>query len=237
MVKKFANLKHYCHLSNLIHFVRNTIARATLRKLQPSPRDRILDIGREEGCVVGEIQNSYAVDLDIAETVVKNAMEFCNSTLGVLPDGENLQFRDHYFDKVICTHSLEHTLDPRRVVNETVGVLKENEVLLIAVPLEHMITAFRQVGSRLRIYDKLQTNSPLRMDDQWQLRTFVLKYLRTFLMGILRITTLSRILILAPLRYVARCNPTSPYETRNRKWATTGFRLLDHRSWIGSQDT
>jgi len=60
---------------------------------------------------------------------------------------------------------------------------------------------------RCGIYRVLLGDSPVRMDYEWHLHTFDLKYLRSLLGSKLRIAGVSRIPI--PVGYVVGCSPAN----------------------------
>lgn len=47
--------------------------------------------------------------------------------------GEDLPFENNYFDIVITTNTLDHTMNPKKVLCEIARVLKENGTLMVSV--------------------------------------------------------------------------------------------------------
>ena len=52
-------------------------------------------------------------------------------------DGEELDYSDNSFDRIIISHALEHILDPENFINEMMRVLRPGGVISIALPCDN----------------------------------------------------------------------------------------------------
>lgn len=71
----------------------------------------------------------------------------------VCKPGEALSFKSEAFDAVICTHVIEHTLNPREIISELHRVLKKGGKILVGVPFawehHHQPTDFWRFGRNI----------------------------------------------------------------------------------------
>lgn len=97
---------------------------------------KLLDVGCGMGGVFGTLpehprQERFGVDFsEVALEIVRS-----RSTGTFLKgDVRSMPFNDRFFDRVLCTETLEHVDDPERVIAEMARVLKPGGKLLITVP-------------------------------------------------------------------------------------------------------
>ena len=93
----------------------------------------VLDAGCGRGFLVDKLRKNYEttgcdVVIDEEMTARFPDVKFVKSKL------EDLPFEDNQFDTVICTHVLEHVLDPQKTIAELRRVTKKQ--LVIIVPRE-----------------------------------------------------------------------------------------------------
>lgn len=58
----------------------------------------------------------------------------------VKADAHHLPFADNIFQKVVCSHALEHLLQPYLALKEMYRALKENGVLELSMPNAQLVT-------------------------------------------------------------------------------------------------
>lgn len=113
-----------------------------LDRLQPLPREKILDAGTGPGnyaITVAKSSASRVVGVDISRNFIERAKK--NADLAGVPeiefvhgDLEELPFDDGYFDKIICGGALQATPDRDRAASELFRVLKPGGRAVIVEP-------------------------------------------------------------------------------------------------------
>ncbi len=103
-----------------------------------------------EGSVKQELSGLPAVDYYSADIVPHRAMHVVDIT--------NIQFRDGFFDYVICNHVMEHILDEEKAVSEIKRVLKDDGIWIFSFPIctDYDVTyedkSIKEPNDRLREY-------------------------------------------------------------------------------------
>jgi 2-polyprenyl-3-methyl-5-hydroxy-6-metoxy-1,4-benzoquinol methylase len=113
------------------------------RLFQMRPTDRFLDVGCGEGYYTMPLaqQAGFSVGIDLSGSVLRVFRSLkafpADRVRLVHSDVEQLPFPDRSFDKVLCSHVLEHVLDDHAVVSEIYRVLKDDGRAILAVPLKY----------------------------------------------------------------------------------------------------
>jgi len=108
------------------------------KNIQSFDRDsKILDIGCSTGIGFGlpsikERKNIYGVDYIESFINVFNARGMNGSVSNIMKDP--LPYENDSFDIVVCAGIIEHTLDPKRLLEEAERVMKKNGLLIIVFP-------------------------------------------------------------------------------------------------------
>jgi len=112
-------------------------------------RDRVLEIGVETGIHANYLLNMNKIKfefigVDFSEEMLSEAKKKLKDYKIKLQqmDGENLKFKDNYFDKVYISGSLHHFSNPQRGINEILRVLKKNGKFCIMEPNYYFPTNF-----------------------------------------------------------------------------------------------
>ncbi len=111
--------------------------------LQLRPTDHFLDVGCGEGfytmTLARQAKNTIGVDMSSSILGVLQSLEaFPTKKLTLVnSDVERLPFADRSFDKVLCSHVLEHVLDDRAVLSEIHRVLTDKGQAVLAIPLKY----------------------------------------------------------------------------------------------------
>lgn len=132
-----ADVKRY--ISHLIYkimgtssFVRRIEWQNMLKYLDPKEGERILDVACGGGVLSLKIaeRGCEVCGIDISEDAIKRAKHHaereklpCEFKVG---NAEYLPYSDRYFDKVVCSSSLEHFKDDIKALKEMHRVLKTN---------------------------------------------------------------------------------------------------------------
>ena len=114
------------------HFVRQIEWRSMLKWLDPRENEWILDVACGSGTLSLKIaeKGCKVYGIDISEDAIKSAKRLaerakiaCTFEVG---NAENLPYADEYFDKIVCSSSLEHFKDEMKALKEIHRVLKPN---------------------------------------------------------------------------------------------------------------
>jgi SAM-dependent methyltransferase len=97
----------------------------------------ILDAGCRDGWTI-EFLNSLAYPNVIGIELFDEYVDYCNAhgRKAIKGDLHNLEFKDGEFDFVYCRHTLEHCLDPVKVLNEMLRVTRVGGAIYCTFPLE-----------------------------------------------------------------------------------------------------
>ncbi len=104
-------------------------------------RGRILDVGCGMGGIFSVLPHSNGLKkfgIDFSHVAIEKIKQRIPAGNFVVGDVHTLPFEPGYFQKVICTETLEHVDDPSAVIAEIFRVLKTNGELLITVPEESL---------------------------------------------------------------------------------------------------
>ncbi|MDQ6759700.1 MAG: methyltransferase domain-containing protein, partial [Acidobacteriota bacterium] len=105
--------------------------------------DRFLDVGCGEGYYTMPLAAcaGYTVGADLSQSVLRVFRGLKNFPADrirlVNGDVERLPFADGSFDKILCSHVLEHVLDDRAVLDEIHRLLRPDGRAILAIPLKY----------------------------------------------------------------------------------------------------
>ena len=109
-----------------------------MRLIQPSPADRILDLGAGGGWCSDLLQrlNRRTVAVDISHEMLRVARQRPTRTpiQAVAGDAEHLPFATGSFDKAVCLSALHHVPDMGAAVREIFRVLDDTGVAVFSEP-------------------------------------------------------------------------------------------------------
>lgn len=128
--------------------------RRVLRHLEPTPSDRILEIGCGRGFLTRRIQahSPDTLGIDANPESIRHGVAPNLRVMGA----NHLDFEQASFDKAYSFHTLEHLPDPGLALGEIARVLRPGGRLLCVVPAEPIRGLFA-VPSALRLF-----RNPLR---------------------------------------------------------------------------
>jgi ubiquinone/menaquinone biosynthesis C-methylase UbiE len=114
----------------------------TVRAIKRYPYESVLDAGCGTGLITRHLKNAIGIDvnpwaLERAKIHAPNAKYFVASI-------DDLPFKDNNFDMVVCTHTMEHVVNPHKALNEFFRILKDNGVLIGAIPSNSIIWKYRK---------------------------------------------------------------------------------------------
>ena len=124
---RFANRRagtaEYFTLTSSHHSLTQTL----LPLIEQHASGGILDLGAGSGAYRPVLERR-------GEAYVGVDTQLYNGSLDVLADGRQLPFAANAFDTVFCSQVLEHTPEPRRLLEEAYRVLAPGGVLILSVP-------------------------------------------------------------------------------------------------------
>lgn len=113
------------------------------RWLELKPTDLFVDVGCGEGYYTAYLARHGArtIGLDVSFSVLRLMhtirWPFPLHVTTINSDVEILPIADASTDKVLCSHTLEHVLDDRRVLREICRILKPGGTAVLAIPLKY----------------------------------------------------------------------------------------------------
>jgi methionine biosynthesis protein MetW len=97
---------------------------------------RVLDVGCGN-CWTNQLFEGARVEhfgIDISDNALERAQKKGVTVKKVDLDADPIPFEDNFFDLVLCSDIIEHTLYPENIVKEARRVLKEGGSLIVVVP-------------------------------------------------------------------------------------------------------
>lgn len=122
---------------NLLQKLWHTHKLTQVLKLLPKNSRRILDIGCSSAVLTSEIAKIRPQSRITGLDSYKNAIDFARSKYPhidfVVADAHKLPFKNRTFDLIICTETLEHVIDPKKVLSEMIRVLEKDGQAIISM--------------------------------------------------------------------------------------------------------
>ena len=137
-----------------LEFLFRQMLNLTLEEVDPHPGETILDVGCGKAVDGARLcQNgTTVVGLEPSNIMILRAREYLgekNAPVALVQGiGENLPFKPHSFDKVMCKGALDHFVSPGQTMEEIARVIKPGGEMIIS------IANFESLGFRLgkRLY-------------------------------------------------------------------------------------
>jgi ubiquinone/menaquinone biosynthesis C-methylase UbiE len=145
-----------------LDFLFQQMLELTLKEVAASRGELILDVGcgrAIDGARLSE-RGAQVVGLEPSQVMIGRAKQHLgrsNAQVAIAQGvGENLPFKSHSFDKVMCKGALDHFLSPSRTMEEIARVLKPEGQMIIS------IANFNSLGFRLgkKLYPVTKFLSP-----------------------------------------------------------------------------
>ena len=120
-------------IKNILGSIYNRLA---YRSIPPyKHHGKLLDIGCGIGSYLSIVKDlgwkPFGIELN------GNAAQYANNILGHQVKAgsfEDIEYPEHYFDVITMWHSLEHFINPKKIVSKSRSILKKGGLLLIGVP-------------------------------------------------------------------------------------------------------
>jgi len=145
-----------------LEFLFQQMLRLTLEEVDPSHGELILDVGcgkAIDGARLWE-KGAKVIGLEPSHVMMVRAKQYLNESNAQVAlaqgIGENLPFKPHSFDKVMCKGALDHFFSPSETMEEIARVLKPGGEMIIS------IANFDSLGFRLgkKLYPVTKYLSP-----------------------------------------------------------------------------
>jgi len=156
-----------------LDFLFRQMVHLTLREVAPGQGELILDVGcgrAIDGARLSE-KGAQVVGLEPSRVMLVRAKEYLgeNGADVALAQGigENLPFRSHSFDKVMCKGALDHFISPGKTMEEIARVLKPKGEMIVSIA-NFSSLGFR-LGKRLYPVTKLLSPSLAKERKPWEL--------------------------------------------------------------------
>jgi len=110
----------------------------TLKKLLANQKyQKILDVGCAGGSMANKVgyifPKSKITGIDAYKDSIKYAKEKYPGINFLVADAHNLPFKANTFDMVICYETIEHVVNPKKVLNEIKRVMKKSGIALVVM--------------------------------------------------------------------------------------------------------
>ncbi len=110
---------------------------AKILKILPKDAKTILDVGCSSGVLTAQIAKvlpkSKITGLDSYTKAITFARSKYPQIAFIVADAHKLPFKNNSFDLIICTETLEHVIDPKKVLSEMRRVLKKHGLAIISM--------------------------------------------------------------------------------------------------------
>lgn len=104
---------------------------------------KILEVGagtgRDSWLLAKYGAQSYALDYATIKSIKEKFYSDNLPLIGIQADGENLPFRDKFFDLVFSQGLIEHFRDPDKLIKEQIRVLKNQGYMIIDAPQKYSL--------------------------------------------------------------------------------------------------
>jgi len=145
-----------------LDFLFQQMLHLTLAEVAAGHGERILDVGcgrAIDGARLSE-KGAQVIGLEPSRVMIARAKEHLGTSNALVAlaqgIGENLPFKTHSFDKVICKGALDHFFSPSQTMGEIARVLKPDGEMILS------IANFNSLGFRLgkRLYPLTKSLAP-----------------------------------------------------------------------------
>jgi ubiquinone/menaquinone biosynthesis C-methylase UbiE len=151
---------YYTQSGFLIRHIESQRLAAIRRLVEPSSRDRLLEVGCGGGHVLRLFPEAQLTGVDVSGEMLKRARVNLAGLPVQLLRGElqELDLPAASFDKIVCTEVLEHASKPDVVLSEIKRLLRPGGRAVITFPNDHLINRLKSFirGSGLTVLPPLR---------------------------------------------------------------------------------
>ena len=213
MYSRFPTANAYESKNFLVRFIEQQRVKTVIDLSDIKKSNRVIEIGCEAGYLLKRLLNAKeVVGLDIARTALKDAQKYIKSdkVKFICADASNIPFEDNYFDKIICSQTLEHLNNPGEVVAEMYRIVKPKGTVIISVPNERMLSKIKKFFVKIGLFSLLFPKIEPRTSS-WHLQSFDRKSISKILNKYFKIQRFKYVPIpfIGP-EMVIKCTPLKP---------------------------
>lgn len=181
--------------------------RAMLRPLRLTPEQRVLDVGCGDGGMLRMLPACHKTGIDLSKTALDLARKNTAGTCDLQRmNAEVMTFPNASFDAVICSEVLEHTMHPKRVMEEISRVLAPGGTAVVSIPHERAIKLAKRWCVRLCGAKGIRMNADrtlMPVQNPWHLHDANMRLLQSWIPDALTVRRVEAIPTrLLPLHYV-----------------------------------
>jgi ubiquinone/menaquinone biosynthesis C-methylase UbiE len=204
MVEKYDIETYYSRSNPVIRYIERRRIDWLVKLLSPMEYEKILEVGCGAGHVLQRVGLGQLYGIDLSPKMLSRARNRLGDKVDLKRcNGEHIDFPNDWFDKVICTEVLEHTIHPAKVLEEIARVSKPGGIVLLSIPYENLINKLKSALGATGIFNLLFKNIP--KENEWHLHNFSLPLLRSLTQGLMEEIAVRAIPSgCFPLRYVAK---------------------------------
>lgn len=202
MVEKYDIESYYSESNPVIRYVEKRRVSLVLKLLSPQENEKIFEVGCGAGHVLQGVSVGQLYGIDLSERMLSLARKRLGDKVELKKcNAGKIDYPDDFFDKIICTEVLEHTLDPIAVLREIKRVARTGGTVVLSIPNEALIDRLKQIFMKTGVFKILFKNIPEK--NEWHLHSFSLPVLRSMTRGLLEELEVKAIPNrLVPIRYV-----------------------------------
>ena len=171
MMEKDHMEKLYSSKNPLIKYVHMGRLKKIISLIPKRKNMKILDAGCGEGQLLSMVSKKFGLfnlklyGTDITDISLESAKKRIENAKFSLQDLRDLDYKDEFFDVIMCTEVIEHVPEYKKVLKEFERILKKGGMLIISFPNEFLWTISRFfLGRRpIKVPDHYNSFSPAIM--------------------------------------------------------------------------
>ncbi len=204
MVEKYDIESYYSDSHAVVRHIEEKRVHWILEMLSCQDHEKILEVGCGAGHVLQRVRVGKLYGIDLSPRMLSLARKRLGERAELKKcNAGNIDYPEGFFDKVICTEVLEHTVDPKVVLREIRRVAKDRGTVVLSIPNEALINRVKLWLVKTRLFKIFFKNIPEQ--NEWHLHSFNLAMIRLITREILEEAEVkvipNRFL---PLRYVVK---------------------------------
>lgn len=99
---------------------------------------KLVEVGCAEGYILNKVNAKEKYGFDFDEKRINMGKSMFPEINFSVQDAEKTNFKDNFFDGLLCFHLLEHVKNPENAVKECSRILKKQGLAVFAVPCERI---------------------------------------------------------------------------------------------------
>lgn len=218
MVERYDIEAYYRDAHPLVRWIESRRLAALHELAAVEHGERLLEVGCGAGHVLERFSRGRATGIDLSPAMLGRARDRLEEGTGLArAAAEALPFPADSFDVVLCTEVLEHTRDPRAVMEELVRVAGPGGRVVVSVPHETTIDRAKRIVGRIPVLRGMLRTLAAE-ENEWHLHRLDRKRLLALAEGLAEVERLRAIPFpVVAVRYVALLRPGDPAGREGRE--------------------